>query len=205
MDDSKDEHLLVAGEKFSKTVKESTAMLHLKLEQHNISMSILKKDILLADYAFYLSCMAAIIKAYDTVLLPQLTNVINDVENRYKYEAIAKDLVYLAEKGATVKHLACFELPALPTIEAKMGFAYVIEGSTLGGRYILNHVRKILQVDETNGAAYFAGYVAETGKMWEVFLATFNAFAAASTLKEDIIHGAQAGFESIFNYFEQNN
>lgn len=47
-----------------------------------------------------------------------------------------------------------------------LGAMYVVEGSTLGGRYIARHVEQVLSLAPNAGNSYFRGYGEETGQMW---------------------------------------
>ncbi len=49
---------------------------------------------------------------------------------------------------------------------------YVMEGSTLGGRFIAPHVAKLFHLDAGRGNAYFEGYGERTGSMWNEFRET---------------------------------
>ncbi len=49
---------------------------------------------------------------------------------------------------------------------AFLGAMYVLEGSTLGGRYIARHVESILGIAPGVGDAYFQGHGEATGAMW---------------------------------------
>ena len=49
---------------------------------------------------------------------------------------------------------------------AFVGALYVLEGSTLGGRYIARHVESVLGLVPGEGDAYFQGHGEATGSMW---------------------------------------
>lgn len=54
--------------------------------------------------------------------------------------------------------------------EAEAGFLgalYVMEGSTLGGRFIAKHVEAVLGLEPGRGDAYFRGHGESTGSMWK--------------------------------------
>jgi heme oxygenase len=52
-----------------------------------------------------------------------------------------------------------------------LGTMYVIEGSTLGGRYIARRVEHALRLKAGEGCAYFRGYGDRTEEMWQAFRA----------------------------------
>ncbi len=49
---------------------------------------------------------------------------------------------------------------------AFLGAMYVMEGSTLGGRYIARHVEDVLGLEPGVGDAYFQGHGEGTGALW---------------------------------------
>ncbi len=75
------------------------------------------------------------------------------------------------------------------------GVRYVLEGSALGGRMLLQQAAAI-GLTATYGASYFAGEGAETGRHWTRFLAELDA-AATETSTPGIIRGAVGGFGAL--------
>lgn len=49
---------------------------------------------------------------------------------------------------------------------AFLGALYVMEGSTLGGRFLAKHVASVLGLSQGEATAYFEGHGASTGAMW---------------------------------------
>lgn len=50
-----------------------------------------------------------------------------------------------------------------------IGAMYVMEGSTLGGRFIARYVEEHLNITPGNGDAYFRGHGEATGSLWREF------------------------------------
>ena len=73
---------------------------------------------------------------------------------------------------------------------------YVMEGSTLGGRFIAPHVARLFDLAHGRGNAYFDGYGPRTGSMWNAFRET-----AAATVPDDqyddAVTAAIATFDSL--------
>jgi heme oxygenase (biliverdin-IX-beta and delta-forming) len=61
----------------------------------------------------------------------------------------------------------CRELPPLRTQAEVLGCLYVLEGATLGGRMITQHVQATFGITPAAGGSFFEGYGADTGKMWQ--------------------------------------
>jgi heme oxygenase (biliverdin-IX-beta and delta-forming) len=68
---------------------------------------------------------------------------------------------------ATPKLPRCTDLPPLATQAEVLGCMYVLEGATLGGRMITQHVRATLGITPATGGSFFEGYGAGTAKMWQ--------------------------------------
>ena len=61
----------------------------------------------------------------------------------------------------------CRDLPLLNTQAEVLGCMYVMEGATLGGRIITQHVRAALGITPATGGSFFEGYGEDTGRMWQ--------------------------------------
>ena len=74
----------------------------------------------------------------------------------------------LSRLGVTTEDLPqCTGLPPIRTQAEVLGCLYVMEGATLGGRMISQHVRGTLGITPTTGGSFFEGYAADTAKMWQ--------------------------------------
>ena len=74
------------------------------------------------------------------------------------------------------------------------GGAYVLEGSTLGGRVISRHVQKLFGPDVPR--AFLECYGAATGEKWQSFRAALTRLAGSREAEDRIIAGAQETFRS---------
>jgi heme oxygenase (biliverdin-IX-beta and delta-forming) len=82
-----------------------------------------------------------------------------------KARHLRQDLRYL---GVMTEDMPlCRDLPPLDTQAGLLGCLYVLEGATLGGRIITQHVRATLGVTAATGGLFFEGYGDATGKMWQ--------------------------------------
>jgi heme oxygenase (biliverdin-IX-beta and delta-forming) len=61
----------------------------------------------------------------------------------------------------------CRHLPPLRTQAEVLGCLYVLEGATLGGRMITQHIQATFGITPTTGGSFFEGYGPDTGKMWQ--------------------------------------
>jgi heme oxygenase len=85
--------------------------------------------------------------------------------------------------------------PALRGHGEAMGSLYVMEGSTLGGRVILQGLEGI-GLPAAGGRSYFAGYGEATGAMWRGFLERLEAEPDAA----GVLRGAKATFAALADW-----
>lgn len=86
-----------------------------------------------------------------------------------------------------------------------MGIMYVVEGSTLGGRFILKNVQENLGYNEEKGASYFSGYGNKTGSFWKKYLNSLTEFESKTNSQEEIIEGADYAFRVIGKHLSENS
>ena len=190
-------------------LRSETAILHQQLEDLPISRSILKPDVQVDEYGAYLATMYGIMKSVETNVFPVLKNVLPDIEKREKAHLLTRDLQAInysfnpSEWSAGEAEIHFLHIQDLESeqIAYALGVLYVVEGSTLGGRFILKNIREALQFDASNGAAYFAGYAEETGPMWKSFLHVLQQYAAEHGQEDKIIQGANEAFQAFYNTF----
>lgn len=182
-------------------LRTATGPMHKALEDNNISKKLMHPQVSLADYAFYLACMAGVMKVYDDQVLPQIKTIVADAQERKKAEAIARDLEFLYSGGAPKLPVNAFNgwKPG-ESLSYALGYAYVIEGSTLGGRVILKHINASLGLD-AEGTRFFAGYGAETGTYWKNFLQAFTTYILDNKTQQEAIRGGIDGFSHIGQHF----
>jgi heme oxygenase len=77
--------------------------------------------------------------------------------------------------GANERHfpLSSGRLPHITSREHVLGIVYVLEGSTLGGAYLLKQLAP-LHITATHGGSYLSSYGSDRGKMWQRFLFTLE-------------------------------
>ncbi len=93
-----------------------------------------------------------------------------DVEARRKVPALVDDLRARGLDHAGIAALPrCSAAPPLDRVSA-LGVAYVLEGSTLGGRVLARHFAQTLGIGPATGGRYFEGYGERTGERWRAFV-----------------------------------
>lgn len=84
----------------------------------------------------------------------------------------------------------CEASPEWPGLAEAVGGAYVLEGSTLGGRVIARHLRQ--RFGEEVPRHFLEGYSAQTGAYWQNFRASVLLFAISDEVQEGVIAGARS-------------
>lgn len=184
---------------FLTDIKTQTADSHKKLESLPISASILSPDMKIEDYIHYLSLMHDVHKNTEDVIYPMLAGVIDDLGQRKKKHLIEGDLQFLNYKKTDAAKV--FDVSGR-SIPFALGIFYVIEGSSLGGRFILKNITANQRLSGGEGVSYFTGYGDTTGSYWKNFLNMFAEYEEHNNCSEDIIKGAVYAFDSIYNHFE---
>jgi len=186
---------------FLSLLRNTTAPQHTKLETTAISKALLSNDVSLNDYVHYLIKMQAVIAFCEQTIFPLIKHILHDIEARRKLELIRNDLKYFGVSDPLENNYRPFQHNISPAFA--LGYMYVVEGSTLGGRVILKHVQSKLAVDENNSGSFFAGYRSLTGSTWKNFLQVLMDYTYKAQCGDEVIEGAQHAFESIYHYFEE--
>jgi heme oxygenase len=161
-----------------KKLKEFTAVHHDNIEQNALTKAIVDGSItqeaythlLSKFYGFYSVCEPSL---EQSALWQQFGF---DIVARRKTPMLVQDLQFLQINPAQLP--LCNNLPILQTDAQRMGFLYVMEGSTLGGQFLSRALAKKFGFTAERGAAYFNSYGTENlGYMWKQFQVLLNDFA----------------------------
>lgn len=126
-----------------------------------------------------------------------------DPAGRRKSPWLAEDLGALGWTEAGLEKLPVCGPEDLPELDggnaaaaAAMGAAYVMEGSTLGGRHISAMIARGSSVP-ADAVRFFQGYGADTGANWNAFLQSLAVLEAASSVEEQnrAVNAARRTFE----------
>jgi len=179
-------------------LKNETAACHTRLEN---SLDLMRDDLQRDEYVALLQRFYGYVAPWEDAIGAHMPAALHAFfDERRKTPLLAADLAALT--GERVAHDALLladasnDLPRVDGIGAAFGSMYVMEGSTLGGRFIAPHVARLLQLQPGIGNRYFDGYGARTGSMWNAFRET-----AVSTVPEAqydaAVSAAIATFESL--------
>jgi len=90
--------------------------------------------------------------------------------------SLSKDLATLNVSTEYVEFASCREIPALSNFGEALGSLYVIEGSKLGGRFILNDLSARLGPRIEGATSFFEGHGAQMGRVWNSFIGSLDKF-----------------------------
>jgi heme oxygenase len=185
---------------FLSKLKIQTALSHKRLEELPISSYILSPDMKMDDYEHYLRLMYDVHSSVEEKIFPLLSAIVDDLKDREKKHLIVEDLLYLNYAKPVARPL--FNTQNI-TIPFALGILYVVEGSSLGGRFILKNLETIDGLTDGKGVSYFAGYENKTGSYWKTFLNLLGTYERDHNVENEIIEGAVYAFDCIYNHFLQ--
>ncbi|MDR2281679.1 MAG: biliverdin-producing heme oxygenase [Sphingobacterium sp.] len=178
----------------SQNIKERTHAAHQKTE--GIVVRQLKAIRSEADYAEVLKGFYAYFRAVEDNIAPFVTTeVLPDVAERRNSSYIRKDIETL---GGTVDSLPAASAPAVHTILEALSSLYVLEGSIMGGPYIVQMLNKY---GIERGTSFFEGYGANSGQMWAGFITVLNKYGENPDSHQTAIDMANQTFQQFGEVF----
>ncbi len=150
-------------------IKENTKEAHQTLE--GVVVRQLKNVRSNGDYADVLKNFYAYFNAVEKAIAPFITSeVLPDYVQRRNSSHIKADI---EELGGSTESLPEAAAPQVNNALEALSALYVLEGSIMGGPYIVQMLNKY---GITQGTSFFSGYGEDTGKMWGAFTAVLNKF-----------------------------
>ncbi|MBE8720353.1 biliverdin-producing heme oxygenase [Sphingobacterium pedocola] len=179
----------------SQNIKESTSAAHQKLEGTVVrQLKAIRSN---ADYAEVLKNFYAYFNAVEKAIMPYITNeVLPDYVQRRNSSYIKQDV---EELGESVDHLPEVNVPQVTSPLEALSALYVLEGSIMGGPYIVQMLNKY---GITGGTSFFSGYGEDTGKMWAAFTAVLNTYGedpASHAKAIEVANETFSKFGEVFN------
>ncbi|MGE0546098.1 MAG: biliverdin-producing heme oxygenase [Kofleriaceae bacterium] len=147
-------------------LRHETLEAHREAERH---VRILDHDATEQTYARYLSRMFGFHAPLEDLFAcrDDLIEIGFDPLARRKQDLIRVDLARLGRAQSPVS--LCLTLPDVSGLPRALGVAYVLEGSTLGGPFILSRMRPRFEHLFGSATTFLEGYGAATGVMWRRF------------------------------------
>lgn len=171
-------------------LRNETKSAHQQLEKATVPF--IKKATDTEQYVYVLRMFYGYFKPVEAQIQALIhADLIPDIAERRQSGALVADLHTLGEDTAQLA--VTDNLPVIESIPQALGALYVLEGSTLGGRFISQMLMK--QLNRTDAITFFGGYGAETDAKWKVFTATVNEYAEKHPLHlNEIVAAADETF-----------
>lgn len=177
-------------------LRDATSDLHVEAEHF---VRILDAGATRDDYCRYLRAFHAYHLPIEAALAP-LDALGFDSTGRQRAHLAAHDLAALdATTVAPCEHVA-----RAATIPGLLGLAYVIEGSTLGGRFVLAKLPPALAALRGRATRFLEGYGDATGPRWRAFAAILEPALASARGLDEAIAGARDTFATLIAWLAQH-
>jgi heme oxygenase len=178
-------------------LKEATKEAHDRTEQHSLMGEMMHSPMDLGIYESVLRCFLSFVRPLEARMNAEVdwAALGLDHDARHKTPWLEHDLALLGVDPAAVPDAP--EAPAPKGLAEAFGCRYVLEGSTLGGQYIVKHLRKELPQNLREAVAYFDGYGGETGSKWKAFRAFGDRLIADPADIEAACKAANGTFEAL--------
>lgn len=162
------------SETIMERLRNETKTAHQQLEKATIPF--IKKATSEAQYAYLLKMFYGYFKPVEEKIHSLVdSSLLTDIEERRQSAAILEDLKTIGEEDAQLS-ISEF-LPGLTNVPQAIGAMYVLEGSTLGGRFISQMLMKQLNRNAVDGITFFSGYGENTDTKWRNFTQMVNEYA----------------------------
>ncbi|MBN2895666.1 MAG: biliverdin-producing heme oxygenase [Campylobacterales bacterium] len=169
---------------FHHRLKTMTAPFHDALESTRLAQAMASGGVGRSDYARYLTQLYVV----HSVIEPRVRQWAQwadygiDIERRARLELLRLDLAALGvAEPSTPMQRVWDERWGFP--EA-VGVMYVLEGSTMGGRFLAQRLLSIVGNDGLPAMRYFSAYGDQTMRMWGEYTHFLNRYAQDATLAE---------------------
>ncbi len=111
---------------------------------------------------------------------------------------LSSDLTAMSLPIETVELASALDIPQFSNFAEAIGALYVLEGSSLGGRFILLDLAKRLGQAIDGADSFFAGHGAQTGQRWNTFKKSLDSYLSRDPVKfSSVVAGAMSTFASV--------
>jgi heme oxygenase len=157
------------------------------------------RSLLEAFYGLYCPLESEIERSF-----PEIAPWLPDIAERMRAASLRLDLCALG--NTCPEALPCAPVPPLGSLSERFGCLYVLEGSTLGGQFIIREIASHLSYTPENGCSFFASHGAKVGGMWRQFREAIESYSAAhpdSETQDRVVNSAEATFRAFAEWMER--
>lgn len=176
-------------------IKESTKTPHQEVEKKVVlRIKAIRSE---ADYIDLLKHFYAYFNAVEQAIAPYITTaILPDLDNRRNSSYIKADI---EELGGNINELPAAVAPNISNAVQALGALYVLEGSIMGGPYIVQMLQK---GGISKGFSFFNGYGAESGQKWAGFISVLNSLPQNEEESSACLKAAEETFANFGDVFE---
>jgi heme oxygenase len=154
------------------------------------------------DYSYLLGLFYSYFGGLERLIEPRdIEKYLPDYDERRKVKLISEDLLALRFPNPEI--CQGNQLPVIDSSFRALGVLYVMEGSTLGGVYIVKMIQKKISVKE-NIFHFFSGYGDRNPLMWNRFKNALDHSTADENDVALILSGAEDAFHSFYEWINMN-
>ncbi len=188
-------------------LKEETADLHHEAENHPFQQALVRGELPLEAYGSHLGQLRLVYGALERALAglrdsrPDLAPIIED--RRFHEQKLASDARFVgsddkpAPSVPTQKLIDDIAKAARENPIALLGFFYVLEGSTNGGRFIAGAVRKAYGFEGIDGTRALDPYGEDQRGLWGEFKQGMGRLPFTEDEQDSMIRAADRMFRAI--------
>lgn len=155
--------------RFHDVLRQATKVDHHQLDHHPFLAKLLQDSLSLAHYIQVLRTFRRIHRPLSMKIRTALDRYpeMHAFSPSHFSDWIETDLQYL---GIAENEMPSWSIPTVTDLPHLLGFLYVVEGSTQGGRVIAKHLAVNLGMTEATGARMFNGHGINSRQHWQAFL-----------------------------------
>ncbi len=151
------------------------------------------------DYVSLLACLYGYFSPIEKAIDPVLYPLFADYPQRRKSGRLLEDIRSL-EPNAVLR--LAEPVPESASVAMALGYAYVMEGSVLGGAIIKKMISGRFPGISDKSFSFFTGYGEENRNMWNAFLDVLNRELATERAEKEGFNGANDCFSGMEQWIE---
>lgn len=145
------------------------------------------KRFLTRTYGFVLPLECAIARTPDIVMHA-------DLRRFQKHQLLRRDLEGYRMPSDDIERLPRCSVPHFDTAEEALGWAYVIERSTLSHGNLFRHLASVMPGDMIYTSSYLKCYFGAVGENWREFADMLDAYVTRADHMRRLVESAKAAF-----------
>lgn len=152
--------------RFSDHLRAQTDEAHRSLEA---VVPLMRPTLSLDDYRGYLAWLYHFYDALEHAVDARAPGLFEQWDIRRRVPLLAADIVALGGALPDTGNALTPRLPSMDDTAQRLGLFYVLEGSALGSRVILRHLKTHIGVSADHGASFFDPYGDRIGRHWAAY------------------------------------